>query len=78
MLITAETVVQQGGEILPSDVLNATLDRLEPASGRVSEVMCGHPNPDGRMHRVHFEMILSASNPEFRIVTIKLGEQHLR
>lgn len=77
MLITAETLVKQSSEGLPGDVLNVALNILEPTCSCVSEVVGGYMNPDGCVNRVHLEVVHGSSDPQLRIISIKLGKSIL-
>jgi len=53
-------------------------DRLDPAFVRASELHTGALNPNRRINRGHIKLILSASDPKFKISAIKGGEDHFR
>jgi site-specific recombinase XerC len=77
MLVAAKALVDHAAEGLPI-MRKMALNRLKPTSRMTDEMVSRDSYPDLIGDRVHFEVVLSAGDPQLRVVAIKLGEIHLR
>lgn len=76
VLVTAKALVDHVAKSLPI-MRKMSLDGLEPTSRSANEVMGRNSDPNLRGNRLHFEVILSTSDPQLRVITVKLWEIHL-
>jgi len=74
VLITAETLMNQGAKSFPIGRSKQWLNRLQPAFGSPSEMHCGNTDPHLRLNGVHLKVIDSTGDPELSVITIELRE----
>ena len=63
MLIAAETLADQGTEVLPTNVFEAVSNGLNPALGCTGELHCSYTNPHGLINEVHIKVGMGLSDP---------------
>ena len=77
MLVTTKADQHQLRELIPPTTFQLLLNLLQPSSGCIGDVHGRHFDPHRRIHLTQLEIILTFTEPKFRIITIKNREVNL-